>query len=117
MSENIWSAAQILFDNADLVIDRPKGSQHPRYPQMIYPFDYGYLEGTRAGDCDGIDVWRGSLAGDQVTALVCTIDLNKKDAEVKILLGCTDSETDQILAFHNHGSQVASVILRPDDSI
>ena len=114
MNQDIWSAAQKLVDNSNLVIDRPKGSAHPRFSRVIYPLDYGYLEATRAGDGGGIDVWQGSLSGDQVTALVCTIDLNKQDAEVKILLDCTQSEADQILAFHNRGSQVASLLLRPE---
>ena len=27
-------------------IDRPKGSRHPRYSDMIYPINYGYVEGV-----------------------------------------------------------------------
>lgn len=31
-------------------IDRPLGSRHPRHPDMIYPINYGYVEGVIAGD-------------------------------------------------------------------
>ncbi len=32
------------------IIDRPLGSCHPRFPDMIYPINYGYIEGVIAGD-------------------------------------------------------------------
>lgn len=44
-----------------LVIDRPKGSTHPNHSDLIYPLDYGYLEGTAAGDGHDIDVWLAHL--------------------------------------------------------
>ena len=31
-------------------IDRPLGSRHPRFPDVIYPINYGYIEGIIAGD-------------------------------------------------------------------
>ena len=31
-------------------VDRPLGSAHPDYPDMIYPVNYGYIEGVIAGD-------------------------------------------------------------------
>ncbi|MCR5448414.1 MAG: inorganic diphosphatase [Solobacterium sp.] len=38
-------------------IDRPLGSQHPRFPDMIYPVNYGYVEGVIAGDGQEQDVY------------------------------------------------------------
>jgi len=49
---------QLVKTNA-IIIERPKGRPHPRYPEVIYPFDYSYLENTSAGDGDDIDVWIG----------------------------------------------------------
>lgn len=31
-------------------IDTPLGGAHSRRPAMIYPIDYGYLDGVFAGD-------------------------------------------------------------------
>ena len=31
-------------------IDRPLGSSHPRHPEMIYPINYGYVDGVIGGD-------------------------------------------------------------------
>ncbi len=84
-----------------MVIDRPKGSQHPHVPDKIYPLDYGYLEGTTAADRDGIDVWIGSLHSRAANAVVVTIDEKEQDAEIKILLGCTEREMQLILDFTN----------------
>jgi inorganic pyrophosphatase len=69
---------------------------------MIYPVDYGYLSDTRSGDGHGIDVWIGSLTGRAISGVICTVDLEKRDAEVKILLGCTRAEQKRILSIHNY---------------
>ena len=38
-------------------IDRPIGSAHPRHPEMIYPVNYGYVDGVLAGDGAEQDVY------------------------------------------------------------
>lgn len=38
-------------------IDRPQGSRHPRYPDMVYPIHYGYVDGVMAGDGSWKDVY------------------------------------------------------------
>lgn len=38
-------------------IDRPIGSSHPRHPEMIYPINYGYVDGIFAGDGAEQDVY------------------------------------------------------------
>jgi inorganic pyrophosphatase len=111
---DFWRAFDEMVAASHIKIDRPRGSTHPRYPDFIYPLDYGFLEGTTSGDGGGIDVWVGSLGGSRVTALVCCVDLEKRDAEVKILLGCTQEEAREILSIHNSGSQSARLIERDE---
>jgi inorganic pyrophosphatase len=110
-TDDFWHKLDQLVAEHELVIDRPKGSRHPRYPEMVYPLDYGYLQGTQAADGDGIDVWVGSLPEQAVTAIVCTVDMLKRDAEVKILLGCTPQEAQTALSFHTDDSDWQSAIL------
>ena len=74
---------------------------------MIYPLDYSYLKDTHSGDGHEIDVWIGSLKGGMVTGIVCTVDAEKRDSEMKILLGWSKAERRRILAFHNRGDQAA----------
>ena len=59
---DFWSAIDTLVSSGKIVIDRPKGSTHPRFPHIRYDVDYGYIENTTSMDGDGIDVWKGSLS-------------------------------------------------------
>ena len=111
-NDDFWSHLDALVAASTLQIDRPRGTAHPRYPAFIYPLDYGYLEDTRAMDGGGVDVWVGSLPERRVTAVVCTVNLRKRDAEVKILLGCTPQEAQTILDTHNRGPQAGILIER-----
>jgi inorganic pyrophosphatase len=99
-SPQFWQYLDRLLADNKIVIDRPKGSTHPRYPKLTYPLDYGYLEGTTSGDGAGIDVWVGSLRSKVITGCVCTVDLFKKDVELKILVGCTAEEVEVVREFH-----------------
>ena len=99
-----WNSLRQMVDACEIKIDRPKDSVHPRYPEYIYPFDYGYLVGTTSGDGDGIDCWVGSLDGTEVSGIVTVIDAVKGDSEIKILLGCTEEDMDTILKCHQRGS-------------
>ena len=46
-----------LGRTVQIVIDRPIGSSHPRYPDTVYPVNYGYIPGTFAGDGEPKDVY------------------------------------------------------------
>ena len=49
--------ADVLGARVHCVMDRPLGSAHPRYPDMIYPVNYGYVPGVMAGDNAEQDVY------------------------------------------------------------
>ena len=79
-----WQTITELALTNPITIDRPKGTAHPRFPTLIYPFDYGYLENTSAGDGDGIDVWFGSIRNKILTGILCTFDRLKRVVEIKL---------------------------------
>jgi inorganic pyrophosphatase len=112
LSHGFWTYLESLIDASQLVIDRPKGSLHPRYPSLVYPLDYGYLGGTSAGDGGELDVWRGSQAEARLVGVVCTVDLNKRDVEVKLLLGCTEAEVRATCRFHGDSEHMAAILVR-----
>lgn len=114
-STEFWLALDRLVATSRLIIDRPKGSPHPRHPGFRYPLDYGYLEGTRSPDRDGIDMWIGSLTPARLTAIIVTVDLDKRDAELKLLLGCTAEEIQVARAVHNRGAQAGILLERNED--
>ena len=111
---NFWQALDTLLSQSALIIDRPAGSAHPRYPDMIYPLDYGYLAGTTSMDGGGIDVWRGSDPAQALDAILVTVDLAKKDAEIKLLIGCTENEKKVLLRFHNQSEFMQATLIRRD---
>ena len=110
--KGFWEDLDRLISSSQLVIGRPKGSTHPRYAEMIYPLDYGYLKDTLSTDRGGIDVWRGSGDPNDLSGILCTIDLEKRDAEVKLVLGCTAEEIRIILEFLNEKSMRAVYLRR-----
>jgi inorganic pyrophosphatase len=112
---SFWDALQEFVDQHEIVIDRPGGSSHPRYPDYIYPHDYGYFQGTHASDGSGIDVWLGSLKQRRVSGVILTVDRAKMDLEVKVLLGCSKADSDKILQTHCQGSQSGILIPNPRD--
>ncbi len=109
---NYWDTLQKLVEDSEIVIDRPKGSAHPRYPEYIYPFDYGELKDTSSQDGAGIDIWVGSIGGEEVVGIINVIDPVKKDSEIKILLGCTSEDMDVILECHNRGEMSGILITK-----
>ena len=108
---DFWQALDLLVAEHELVIDRPAGTAHPRYPEFVYPLDYGYLKGTASSDGGGIDVWRGT-AGTGVVGVMTTIDLMKRDSEIKILLGCTEEELETVNQVHNETEFMKGILIR-----
>ncbi len=106
-----WNTLDELVSNSEIVIDRPKGSAHPRFPDFIYKVDYGYLKNTASMDGAGIDVWVGS--GDRkIDAVMCIVDLMKRDSEIKILIGCTEEEKTEVYRTHNETQYMKGIMIR-----
>ena len=59
-NKEFWKALDELVNNSKIVIERPRGTAHPKYPDFIYRVDYGYLKDTSSMDGGGIDVLVGS---------------------------------------------------------
>ena len=110
-NNDFWKALDELVDKSEIIIDRPKGTAHPKYPNFIYRVDYGYLSNTSSIDGAGIDVWVGS--GDKkVDAIMCIVDLMKRDSEIKILIGCTEEEKAIVYETHNETKFMKGVLIR-----
>ena len=46
-----------LGKTVDIKIDRPIGSVHPKYPDIVYPINYGYIPKVIGGDGEELDVY------------------------------------------------------------
>ena len=111
-SHPLWAALDSLVASARIVIDRPRRSGHPRRPEVLYPLDYGYLDGVKGGDGAGADVWVGSARGAGVTGFIATADGLKRDLEIKVLYECTPEEGREAEAFHTGGVTAGFLVLR-----
>lgn len=66
-------------------MDRPLGSSHPDYPSLIYPVNYGYVEGVIAADGEeqdayviGVDVPVDEFTGRKIAVIHRRDDLEDK---------------------------------------
>ena len=109
--EDFWNAIDELVNTSEIVIDRPKGSAHPRFPDFICRVDYGYLKNTASMDGSGIDIWVGS-GRKTADAIMCIVDLMKRDSEIKILIGCTEEEKMEVYQTHNETQHMKGVLIR-----
>ena len=75
-----------------VTLDRPRHHAHPAYPHILYPLDYGYVDGTSSGDGEAVDVFVGSRADLGLVGMLLTRDHVRGDREVKLLFGTTPEE-------------------------
>jgi len=106
-----WALLDKLVVENRLVVDRPRGTHHPKFPDCVYPLDYGFLEGTKSTDNAGIDVWRGRSPGLGVVAVIVTVDHLKKDVEIKLLLDCSQEDIHTVQRFHNASLEMQGILL------
>jgi len=111
MDKTFWDKLDALIDASELIIDRPKNSRHPTFTRYTYPYDYGYLKGTSGGDGEEVDVWRGSLKQPVFDSILCTVDTIQKDAELKVLLGCSEEDKKRILSFYNESGFFGAILV------
>ncbi len=110
-NHEFWEAWDQLLAESEMMIDRPKGTAHPKYPHWIYQVDYGYLKNTASMDGDGIDIWVGS-GEKRIDAVICIVDLIKRDSEIKLLIGCTEEEKRVIYQTHNETPYMKGILIR-----
>jgi len=88
------------------VIDRPLGSSHPKYPDMIYPVNYGYIKGITAPDGDdqdayilGVDRPVDSFSGMVIAVIIRADDCEEKWVVVPQGVSLTCEEIETSVAF------------------
>lgn len=89
-----------------VVVDRPLGSVHPRWPELVYAVNYGEMPGTLGGDGEPIDAyllgWSEPVeeAEGVVTALIVRADdVEDRLVVVRDGLTLTDGEIMKAVSF------------------
>jgi inorganic pyrophosphatase len=117
-NKSFWRNLQKLVDKSKIVIDRPKGSKHPKFPDApACPLDYGFLKDTSSMDGTEIDVFVGSLKSKNVSGILCTIDMMKKDSEIKILIDCTKTEMNIAYEHLNNPEFFKAILVKKPNSL
>ncbi len=110
-----WAGWEALILKNGFTLDRPYRSPHPRYPEIIYPINYGYVNGTTSSDGDEVDIFVGSAANGLV-GLLMTTDYGRGDREIKLLYHCTPEEiylTNGFINFDRHLMEGTLVLRHP----
>lgn len=107
-----WQKVDTLFLSGNLQIQRHKGEVHPTFRNLIYPTDYGHLTDVKGAGEDGVSVYVGSQGTTQIDALIVAADILMKELDVKILIGCSEEETDAVLRFLNQTDYQKTVLIR-----
>ena len=110
--DNFFKKLDNLIQENGITIDRPKGFAHPRFPDLIYPIDYGYINGTKSQDGQGIDIFSGDDPSLGVAGIICTLDGIKKDSEIKVLYNCTEDNISTALMMLNHDPMTGILVRR-----
>ena len=116
--ENYLQSLKSLLGKEVLVhVDRPLGSHHPKYPDHIYPINYGYIEDFLAPDGDFQDAYLLGVdeAVESYFGVVIAIVLRHNDVESKLVVApkgrdFTDEEIQSTIEFQERYFQ--SEILR-----
>lgn len=105
-----WDGWAALIERNGITIDRPAQSPHPRYPEIIYPLDYGYVNDTCSTDGEALDVFVGSAETGLVGAILTT-DYRQGDREAKLLYNCTPVEVYTAHGFINYDRRLLEGLL------
>ncbi len=47
----------VIGRKVTVTMDRPIGTPHPKHPEIVYPINYGYIDGLIGGDGEEQDVY------------------------------------------------------------
>ena len=96
-----------------VTIDRPLGSVHPKYPDMVYPVNYGYVKGVMAADGEEQDAYVIGVeeAVKEFTGILIAIVHRRDDVEDKWVVApvgrsFTKEEIAQQVAFQERYFQI-----------
>jgi inorganic pyrophosphatase len=105
-----WAAWETLLEKNGYTIDRPYRSCHPDHPTIVYPIDYGYLNGTVSSDGHEVDVFVGTASNGLVGTLLTT-DHRRGDREFKLLYHCRPEEVYLVNGFLNFDRTLMEALL------
>lgn len=111
-----WQKLDTLFLSSGFSIARKKGDVHPNFANLIYPVDYGHVNDTKSISGEGVSLYAGSLDRNKITAIVVAADILAKELDVKVMVGCSEEEVEEVLRFLNQTDYQKTILIRRGDS-
>lgn len=105
-----WQEWERCIRRNGYTLDRPYRSIHPLYPEIIYPIDYGFINGTTSTDGAEIDLFVGSVESGLVGMMI-THDHRKGDRECKLIYNGTPEEIYLVHGFINFDPRLMNGLL------
>ncbi|HEY9857335.1 MAG TPA: hypothetical protein V6D05_16450 [Stenomitos sp.] len=99
-SDARWEEWERAIATQGITLDRPRHARHPQWSSIVYPIDYGYVNGVLGEDGAELDVFVGT-ADTGVVAYERTVDHRKGDTELKLLYNCSPTEIYLVHGFLN----------------
>ncbi len=90
-----------LGKEVSIKIDRPLGSRHPEYPNLIYPLNYGYLPG-KFSEFDGEEIDAYVMGVDKkidnfTGRVIAVVKRKSGNEEFKLVVAKKDYSVDEIM--------------------
>lgn len=85
---------RLIGKEVTVYVDRPLGMKHPKFPDIIYPVNYGYIKEIKAADNEYQDVY---IIGNDEPLKICigkvyAIVIRENDIEDKLIVVTNDKE-------------------------
>ena len=109
-----WQKVDTLFHSSSVKITKKKGDHHDEFHNLVYPMKY--LTDTKGSNGNGISVYVGS-GSSKVSALVVACDILMKELDVKMLIGCSEEEIEEVLRFLNQTEFQKTVLIKRGSSV
>lgn len=110
----------MIGQTVTVTVDRPLGSCHPEYPDLYYPINYGYIQGTLAPDGEeadayivGVDVPVDEFIGQVIAMIIREDDIENKWVVAPKGVLFTKEEIKQMTWFQEQYF-TSRIVLQPD---
>lgn len=110
-----WQKVDAAYMSGNYEVAYKKGTKHPRYPELIFPCDYGHVK-TENDSESSLKVFRGSKTG-KIDAVVVCANVLEKDLSTIVLVGTTNEEKEEILKFLNNNDFQKTIIINRGKNI
>ena len=106
-----WQKVDTLYLSSDIVITRKKMVADPKFPDIQYPCNYGYLKTLSKDSEDLVPCFVGE-GPREVTAIIICANILRKKLESLVLIGTNGEEEEKVLRFMNQTEFQKSIIIR-----